>query len=91
MSTKNYIEYRTMKSKNGYKIIIFMSLETNDNSRTLSQLQCDSISLNHFDKNNNILWLYNKNNKIINNFDLTDYEVKKINDKDKFIKYNDLS
>ena len=88
---KKYIEYRTMESKNDYKIIVFMSLKINDNSRTLSQLKCDNISLDHFDKNNNTLWLYNKDNKIINNFDLTDYEVKKINDKNKFIKYNDLS
>ena len=96
---KNYIEYRIIKSKNyriiksknDYKIVILMSLKTKYNNRTLSQLQCDSIRLDHYSKNNNTLWLYNKDNKIINNFDLTDYEVKQINDKNKFIKYKNYS
>ena len=80
-----------MKSENNDKIVVFMSLKTNDNSRTLSQLLCERLTINHYDKNNNTMWLYNKNDKIVNNFDLTDYEVKMITDKNKFIKYNDLS
>lgn len=81
--TKNYIQYRTMKSATKNKIILFMDL----NYRCLSHLHADKIKLDHFDKNNNTLWLYSDDNKVLNTFNLTDYEVEKISDDDKFIKY----